>query len=573
MVIGMTTTQKINPGLAPFDLTDYKGARGKNFYKIDSALQRVIDRYSTNYSRDHKQAMLEHISGYGELVGGKLDELTEACHKEGQYGELVKYDKVGNRIDEIVYAKEQVESRRISYEYGIVNLDFHSNWKHPFTGLHRYTLTYLVNMLGEGGVACPLAMTEGIICAIQALGTEDQKKKYLSLVAGEKSTSYFMAGQYVTERVGGSNVQANRTVARKAENGKWILNGEKWFCSNPGDLWVTTAKIEGTNIVGLFLVPRWKENGELNGHHLLRKKDVIGSKGKVTAEAIYEDLEAEELGRPAHGIANLIKYIIKISRLHVALGSTAGARRAIVEAIEYANWRTAYGKKIKQFPAFSIQLCEMMILQTAVTFAIFKFIHQIENKSESQEVIAPLLKYKASAQATEITWSAIMCLGGNGILGDFSVLPRLHNDSIINETWEGTHLIITDHFLHAIHRPKKYKAFMEELEKNVNSAEKYPALKYALGVFHLKVDKLKNILEKETKEWKDMNRVFIADLAYYCFALSELIEQAVHDSNSDSIYVYFASGFAEMVENGIKGQRKSDGIFANSEIRNKIIDY
>ncbi|MCB1191259.1 MAG: acyl-CoA dehydrogenase family protein [Leptospiraceae bacterium] len=569
----MTTTQKINPGLAPFDLTDYKGARGKNFYKIDSALQRVIDRYSTNYSRDHKQAMLEHISGYGELVGGKLDELTEACHKEGQYGELVKYDKVGNRIDEIVYAKEQVESRRISYEYGIVNLDFHSNWKHPFTGLHRYTLTYLVNMLGEGGVACPLAMTEGIICAIQALGTEDQKKKYLSLVAGEKSTSYFMAGQYVTERVGGSNVQANRTVARKAENGKWILNGEKWFCSNPGDLWVTTAKIEGTNIVGLFLVPRWKENGELNGHHLLRKKDVIGSKGKVTAEAIYEDLEAEELGRPAHGIANLIKYIIKISRLHVALGSTAGARRAIVEAIEYANWRTAYGKKIKQFPAFSIQLCEMMILQTAVTFAIFKFIHQIENKSESQEVIAPLLKYKASAQATEITWSAIMCLGGNGILGDFSVLPRLHNDSIINETWEGTHLIITDHFLHAIHRPKKYKAFMEELEKNVNSAEKYPALKYALGVFHLKVDKLKNILEKETKEWKDMNRVFIADLAYYCFALSELIEQAVHDSNSDSIYVYFASGFAEMVENGIKGQRKSDGIFANSEIRNKIIDY
>lgn len=569
----MTTYDKKNPGLAPFDLTDYKGMRGKNFYEVDSMLRRIVERYSADYLQEHKEEMIRHMSDYGKLVGGVLDELTESCHKEGRYGELVKYDRVGNRVDEIVYSKEQLESRRISYEYGIVNLDFHSNWDYPFTSLHRYILTFLVNMLGEGGVACPLAMTEGIICAIQALGTEEQKQKYLPLVAGEKSTSYFMAGQYVTERVGGSNVQANRTIARKLENGKWVLNGEKWFCSNPGDLWVTTAKVEGTNIVGLFLVPRWKENGELNGHHLIRKKDIIGSRGKVTAEAIYEDLEAEELGRPAHGLANLVKYIIRISRLHVAIGSTAGARRAILEAVEYAKWRTAYGKKIEQFPAFSIQLCEMIILQAAITFSIFKFIHLAENKSDSQEVLAPLLKYKGSSQATEITWSAIMCLGGNGILGDFSPLPRLHNDSIINETWEGTHLIITDHFLHALQRPKKYKSFMEEMDKNVQSADKSKALNYPLEVFHKKLEELKQILNNQTKSWKDMNRVYIADLAYHCFALSELIEQASFDGDSNSIYNHISSGFAEMVENGIKGTRKSDGIFGNSEIRNRIIEY
>ncbi|MCB1178198.1 MAG: acyl-CoA dehydrogenase family protein, partial [Leptospiraceae bacterium] len=238
-----------NPGLAPFDISPYTGVKNKNLYKTDSILQRILNRYLGSLEKEEFNSIEKHISTYGEKVGGVLNELTDKCHKEGKYGELVKYDKTGNRIDDIVYSPEQVESRRISYEHGVVNLDFHKNWKYEFRLIHRYILNYLMNLNGEGGVSCPLAMTEGMIFALKHLGTEEQKEKYLPLVAGENSKSYFMAGQYVTERVGGSNVGANRTIAKKGENGKWILNGEKWFCSNPGDLWVTTAKIENTNTV------------------------------------------------------------------------------------------------------------------------------------------------------------------------------------------------------------------------------------------------------------------------------------------------------------------------------------
>lgn len=545
-----------NPGLADFDLTPYKGVRGKNFYEMDTVLQNIVERYSEGYSSDHKRDMRAHLSKYGELLGGILDELTEKSHKEGKYGEIVNFDKTGNRIEEIQYSPEQSESRRISYEHGIVNLDFHTSWKHPFTKLHRYALTYMVNLNGEGGVTCPLAMTEGMIQVLQEIGTEEQKKKYLPLVAGENSSSYFMAGQYVTERVGGSNVAANRTIARKREDGKWTLIGEKWFCSNPGDLWVTTAKVEGTNTVGLFLVPRIKDDGSLNGYRLLRKKDIIGSRGKVTAEVVYEEVEAEALGRPAHGIANLIKYVITISRIHVGFGAAGNARRAYMEALEYAHYRTAYGKKLLDFPIYLRQMAEMMIRQTAISLSIFKNVHFMEEGTLAQNIIIPLLKYKSSSQASWLTQNAILCLGGNGILGDFSCLPRLHNDSIINETWEGTHYIIADHVLHALQRDKNLASLKSELESSQKKSESLQDLSAARGLWQSLYAEFQTWLEKD-KGWKDMNRLVIADRIYDLFALSELMEMAAHEvskGKKDSNYTLMANGYSELIQGKIPDQ-------------------
>lgn len=552
-----------HPSLSPYDISSYKGLRGKNFYDMDKALQRVVFRYSEHFSKEHKEAMIEHLRGYGALVGGELDELTEECHKEGKYGEVIKYDRSGNRIDFVKYSDEQKKSRKLSYDYGVVNLDFHPEWKFTFPHIHRYALAYLMNLNGEGGVACPLAMTDGMILALKKIGTDEQKRKYLPLVAGKGSPSHFMAGQYVTERVGGSNVSANRTIAKKLANGKWELTGEKWFCSNPGDLWVTTAKIEGTNTVGMFLVPRMKSNGELNGHHILRKKDIIGSRGKLTVEIIYDKVEAEEFGRPGHGLVNLIRYVIKISRLHVGLGSCGNARRAVMEASEYAKHRTAYGKKIHEFPIFAKNIAELQVLQTANCLVNFRSINLSEQDDLAAEVLVPLLKYKSSSQASLVTQRAILSLGGNGIVGDFSPLARLHNDSIINETWEGTHLIITDHCLHALQKTKVYKAFLAFLDRLTINVNQFPELTHVTSYFLSKRSELDEILHSENKEWKDMNRVYISDLTYDIVVLAEFLEQASYDllKTNSKEYVFFAKAYAEISQFGLNAPRNQSGVF------------
>ena len=554
-----------NPGLEPFDISRYRGMKGKNLFLEDPALLRAVARHTMSYSPEHRRAVKENLEGYGALVGGILNDLTEASHKEGRYGEIVHYDRTCNRIDEIKYCFEQNEARRISYEYGIVNLDFHPDWKFPFTDFHRGALTYLVNLNGEGGVSCPLAMTEGMIRVLKAIGTEEQKRKVLPLVAGPESSSYFMAGQYVTERVGGSNVGANRTVAEKRSDGKWILNGEKWFCSNPGDLWVTTAKVKGTNTVGLFLVPRIKDNGEINGCYLLRKKDIIGSRGKVTAEAVYENLEAEELGRPAHGIANLIKYVIKTSRMHVGLGASGNAERALMEALEYCRVREAYGRKIGQFASVSRNLGEMQILQFALVLSVFKNIVMNEEGRPSEQIVTPLLKYIASTHATWLTRESILLHGGNGILGDFTIVPRLHNDSIINETWEGTHNIIADHVLKAFFRNKAHDDWKKAVDENIAGAgaKSAKALK-TLGDLRNRLEEMRSMPDT----WIETSALTICDTIYNIFALSVLIYETTHDGpempTPEAGIAAYADGFAEIAMRGKMSAIWPDGVFAES---------
>ncbi len=553
-----------NPGLAPFDITGYQGVRGADFYSIDPLLQKLLLLEFADGAPGEQAAVEAHLREYGALCGGVLNDLVEAAHKEGKYGEVVHFDRSGTRIDEVRYCPEQREARRISYEHGLVSLDFFPEWKQPFRMFHRMALAYLANQNGEAGFTCPVAMTDGMIRVLKALGTEEQKARYLPLVAGKGSASHFMCGQYVTERVGGSNVGQNRTVARKQSDGRWILNGEKWFCSNPGDLWVTTARIEDTNVIGMFLVPRIKRDGELNGCRILRKKDIIGSRGKITVETVYEDCEAEELGRPAHGLANMIKYVIQTSRLHVAVAACGMSRRAFLEARAYTGVREAYGRKVQDFPVVLRALAEMQILHSAILATAFRTFTASDSGRAATQLITPLMKYASTVHATWITHEGMMLLGGNGILGDFSILPRLHNDAIINETWEGTHQIIAEHALKAWSRPRIHADFFALIDANLAAA---PNELRAGG------EALRNKLadyQALGAEWLEANRLFFCDLLYNLFAYSELARLA---ADGDSVALGLARGFEEIAARGKSGPARPDGVFGDAALLQSIVAW
>ncbi|HNM99291.1 MAG TPA: acyl-CoA dehydrogenase family protein [Turneriella sp.] len=514
-----TTTAKENPGLKDFDLTGYTGTKGWNFFEETPALWQAFSMNSANSESGYLSAVRDHLSGLGNLAGGIVNELTIECHREGKWGELVQYDRTGKRIDEIRYAPEQVELRKIFYDYGVVNLDCKDSWKHEFSMPHRMALAVLTNMNGECGVACPLAMTEGLIHALRAIGTEQQKEEFLPLLTDPASKSHFMAGQYVTERVGGSNVAANRTIATLQSDGTYLLNGEKWFCSNPGDAWVTTAKLAGTNVVGLFLVSRYRRDGSLNGCRLLRKKDIIGSKGKLTVESVYEDCEATALGRPAHGLANLIRYILKTSRLHVICGGLGHIARGVLEAEAYTRSREAYGKKLAEFPSVARTLEEMRMLRDALTFISFRAFALADKDEPLSLLLVPLLKTIVTQYSAVVVKEALILHGGNGILGDFSVLPRVLNDAIINETWEGTHALLAEHAVSAAKRPKVAKAFAEYVDA---AAALMPA--EAQNLLANEFEETNKLLASEFD--CDVNRMYICEKLWRIFALAELDRRA-----------------------------------------------
>jgi hypothetical protein len=65
-----------------------------------------------------------------------------------------------------------------------------------------------------------------------------------------------------------------------------------------------------------------------------------------------------------------------------------------------------------------------------------------EEETKLHRFLVNANKYVTSITATEVVHTAIEVLGGNGTIEDFSPLPRLYRDSIVFESWEGTHNVL-----------------------------------------------------------------------------------------------------------------------------------
>ena len=89
----------------------------------------------------------------------------------------------------------------------------------------------------------------------------------------------------------------------------------------------------------------------------------------------------------------------------------------------------------------------------------FEEIALLEAKNPAAEILVPLLKIQITKRATELVREAQMIFGGNGILRDFSILPRLSQDALIQEIWEGTHAVLAGHVVKALKRPSCRAAF------------------------------------------------------------------------------------------------------------------
>jgi len=426
------------------EIQEYRGVSGTNFFLSDQPLLSWLKNRKT--SKD----AIERLTAFGELCGGTLNGLIETAQRDDKLPTLQSYDRWGKRIDLIRYCPEQLEARRLVLESGVL----------PPTPLwERLIKAYLVNQNGEGGVTCPLAMTDGLAQLLEAHGTPEQKRRWLPLVRDPKTPTPLTGGQFVTERQGGSVVSENETTAVQAKDGTWRLTGLKWFCSNPGELWVTTAKPQGANTVGLFLVPRRLPDGTLNDCHILRLKDLCGTRGKATAEVEYKGAYAELIGRPSHGLAILMNVVIKTSRVHVVAGSLGMMRRAHVEAGLYARSRKIMGRPAGELPEVKVSLARIESLWRGSQFAFFEMIRSLEEEDPVSEVLVPLLKIGVSKAASEAVREAQMVFAGNGILRDFSILPRLSQDALIQEIWEGTHAVLASHVEKALRRQDSRKAF------------------------------------------------------------------------------------------------------------------
>jgi acyl-CoA dehydrogenase len=259
---------------------------------------------------------------------------------------LRMFDRLGKRVDEILYPREYQTILRRGYRSGVV-------WRalEEKSLLPTYSLIYNISF-HDPGVCCPYTVSLGTAVPLAKYGSPGLQARFLPQLS-RKDDSVWQGATWMTEIKGGSDLGAAvETIARRAGDA-WLLTGDKYFASNAGaELAVVAARPEGAAAgvrgLALFLVPRYRKSGELN-YFIRRLKDKIATRSVPTGEIELRNSEGYLLGSADSGVY-LILEVLNLSRVANSVVSVALAQRAMADALSYAEHRAAFGKPILDQP-------------------------------------------------------------------------------------------------------------------------------------------------------------------------------------------------------------------------------
>jgi len=317
---------------------------------------------------------------------------------------------------------------------------------------------------GAGTVAFSLVMTElGKACAatavttsvtnmvaevIQAVGTEEQKRKYIPPLCD----GTFYAGSFgLTEPNAGSDPAAMRTTA-VLDGDHWVLNGRKIFITSAEYagvfvVWAVTDKSapKGKGISAFIVEP------DFPGFSVGKDEQKMGQLGSSTNELILEDCRVPKenlLGGLNQGFRIAIT---ELAGGRIGIGSMAlGIGLAAMDfATQYARERIQFDVPIIQHQAIQWMIADNYTRLEAARLLLLQAAY-LKDQKRSYMKEASMAKLFATEAANKACYDAMQILGGYGYTKDFPI-ERFYRDVRVTTIYEGTseiqRLIIARHYM------------------------------------------------------------------------------------------------------------------------------
>ena len=281
----------------------------------------------------------------------------------------------------------------------------------------------LVAGLGSHGIALP---------PILALGTEEQKKRFIPpVLAGKK-----IAALAITEPDAGSDVARIRTRAVR-DGDHYVVNGSKTFITSGcrADLLTTAVRTGGEGHGGISLLVI---ETSTPGFQVARKLRKMGWNASDTGELVFEDCRVPAgnlLGQEGMGFYGIMENF-QVERLSLAVMAHQVAQLAYEESVKYAQTRHVFGKPVTGFQVTRHKLVDMA---TKITVAR-EFNYRVAARLEAGENViteVSMAKNFACEVCDQVVYDAVQIHGGYGYAREYLV-ERLYRDARILSIGGGT---------------------------------------------------------------------------------------------------------------------------------------
>ncbi|MGL5850364.1 MAG: acyl-CoA dehydrogenase family protein [Phycicoccus sp.] len=271
------------------------------------------------------------------------------------------------------------------------------------------------------------------------LGTQEQKERWLpAMAAGEKICAIAM-----TEPGGGSDLAALKTTAVR-DGDHWVMNGSKTFITNgyQADLVIVAARTDpskGAKGITLFMV----EDG-MEGFTRGRKLDKVGQEESDTAELFFADVrvpDANRIGDEGSGFVAMMQRLPQ-ERVGAACANVAHAKQILLETIEYAKERQAFGQPIGSFQHNKFKIAELL---TSIEVAEAYVDDCIEAHAEGRltAVDAAKAKWWSAQVQNDVLDECVQLHGGYGFMNEYRV-ARAWRDARVTKIWAGSNEIMKE---------------------------------------------------------------------------------------------------------------------------------
>jgi len=266
-------------------------------------------------------------------------------------------------------------------------------------------------------------------------GTEEQKKKYLSLlVKGE-----WVTGFSITEPEAGSDAASAITRAEKVGD-EYVINGNKVMISNGTE----------AQFILVYCLTNPEETSKTRRHSILivetdrpgykadRIHGKMGLHASDTANIYFNNVKVPKenlVGVEGNGFVQLMKFLDH-SRVAVAADGVGLAQGAMEQAINYVKKRKQFGHTIASFQVTQFKIAEMATLIETARNLAYKASWALDRGNPDTQVSA-MAKWWACNVAVRVVDEALQLHGGYGYLDDYPI-ERFYRAAKLLEIYEGT---------------------------------------------------------------------------------------------------------------------------------------